>query len=183
METEPLGPALDKAQKALRTALEQACGVDLSRVDTGELIRIEETLVSASRAAKEAVSLRLRRRSQRAVPGGAESARPEKPGDAVEEPSAITHRVFDDFRGTRWHAYAVRGSDATVERAGLPEAFRRGWLVFESRDEVRRVAPVPDRWEELGIEDLRQLCFRAAGVPRRITPRRDTGDTDPTAKS
>ncbi|MGH7637811.1 MAG: hypothetical protein ACREOK_09165 [Gemmatimonadaceae bacterium] len=55
MEMEPLQPALDKAQKALEVALEEACGLDLSKVDTGELIRIEETLVSAHRAAKDAV--------------------------------------------------------------------------------------------------------------------------------
>lgn len=180
METEPLQPALDKAQKALEVALEEACGVDLSKIDTGELIRIEETLVSAHRAAKDAVSLRLRRRSQR---GGAGSGGSVRGSAVVEEPTPITHRVFDDIRGKRWHAFAVHGSEATVERAGLPDAFRHGWLVFESKDEVRRVAPIPDKWEELTIDDLRQLCYSAAASPRRIAVRGDPRDKEPPAKT
>lgn len=178
MEMEPLQPALDKAQKALEVALEEACGIDLSKIDTGELIRIEETLVSAHKAAKDAVSLRLRRRSQR---GG--SARPARNGDVAEEPAPITHRVFDDIRGKRWHAFAVHSSEATVERAALPDAFRHGWLVFESKDEVRRVAPIPEKWEDLSIDELRQLCFSAAASPRRIAVRGDPRDKDPPAKA
>ena len=170
METESLQPALDQAQKALRTALDEACTVDLSKVDTGELIRIEETLANASKAAKDAVSLRLKRRARRA-------AQPQA------EPEPITHRVFDDIRGKRWHTFAVHGSEATVERAGLPDAFRHGWLVFESTDEVRRVAPIPARWEELTIEDLRQLCYSAAASPRRIGVRGSPRENDPPAKA
>ena len=169
METESLQPALDEAQKALETALEEACGVDLSKIDTGELIRIEETLASASKAAKDAVSLRLKRRARRAQPQA--------------EPEPITHRVFDDIRGKRWHTFAVHGSEATVERAGLPEAFRHGWLVFESTDEVRRVAPIPEKWEEMSTEELRQLCHGAAGSPRRIGGRSKTTDLEPPPKT
>ena len=170
METESLQPALEQAQKALRTALDEACDVDLSKVDTGELIRIEETLANASKAAKDAVSIRLKRRSRRPAP-------------SQEEPEPITHRVFDDIRGKRWHTFAVHGSEATVERAALPEAFRHGWLVFESNDEVRRVAPVPDKWEELSTEELRQLCYNAAGAPRRIAVRGNPRENDPPAKA
>lgn len=170
MESGSLQPALDEAQKALQTALDQACDVDLSEVDTGELIRIEETLSHASKAAKDAVSLRLKRRARL-------GAKPEI------EPEPITHRVFDDIRGKRWHTFAVHSSEATVERAGLPEAFRQGWLVFESNDEVRRVAPIPTKWEELSIDELRQICFSAAAAPRRIAVRGDPREHDPPAKT
>jgi hypothetical protein len=170
METESLQPALEQAQKALQTALDEACDVDLSKVDTGELIRIEETLSNASKAAKDAVSIRLKRRAGR-------TAQP------LAEPEPITHRVFDDIRGKRWHTFAVHGSEATVERAALPEAFRHGWLVFESIDEVRRVAPIPNKWEDLSIDELRQLCYSAAGAPRRIAVRGKPRESDPPAKA
>jgi hypothetical protein len=170
MGTESLQPALDQAQKALQTALDEACAIDLSKVDTGELIRIEESLANASKAAKDAVSIRLKRRARRA-------AQPQV------EPEPITHRVFDDIRGKRWHTFAVHGSEATVERAGLPDAFKHGWLVFESTDEVRRVAPIPDKWAELSIDDLRQLCYSAAASPRRIGVRGRPRENDPPAKA
>lgn len=163
MDAGPLQPQIDEAQKALQVALEEACSADLAEVDTGELIRIEETLAAASKAAKDAVSLRLKRRSHRARAGTQEPAS----RDAGAEDAPITHRVFEDIRGKRWHAFAVRGSMATAETAALPDAFRNGWLVFESADELRRVAPIPEKWEELATDDLRLLCHRASAAPRR----------------
>ena len=60
-------------------------------------------------------------------------------------------------------------SPETVERASLPDSFRAGWLVFESDDELRRVAPIPEKWEELDTDTLRELCFKAPSAPRRMT--------------
>jgi hypothetical protein len=165
METEALKPKLREAQKALEVALEKASGVDITEVDTGELIRIEETLVMASKAAKEAVSMRLRLRSQRSQSKSDKQASAE----AADTPG-INHRIFDDIRGKRWRAFAVRASTATVELGALPEAFRHGWLVFEASNEVRRIAPIPDHWEELSTEELRLLCHKAASTPRRHIP-------------
>jgi hypothetical protein len=167
MESQSLQPQIDEAQKALGIALEEACGSELDEVDTGELIRIEESLAVAMKAAKQAVSLRLRRRNQRAVSdqsaaGGAQS-RP----NAAESP-AVTHRIFDDIRGRRWHVFAVHPSTATTERVALPAAYREGWLSFKSNEEIRRVAPIPDKWEELSIDDLRLLCYRAGVSTTRV---------------
>jgi len=78
----------------------------------------------------------------------------------------ITRRVFDDIRGKRWQAFAVHASSATLEHGGLPEAFRNGWLVFEAADEVRRVAPIPEKWEELSSDRLGLLCHKAPSSPR-----------------
>jgi hypothetical protein len=64
-DDESLQPKLERAQKALETALEEACGVDVRDVDTLELIHIDETLAVASQAAKEAVSVRLKLRMER----------------------------------------------------------------------------------------------------------------------
>jgi len=157
MEGEALQPQIDEAQKALEVALGEACAADLEEVDTGELIRIEESLAVASKAAKQAVSLRLRRRTQRRAAAPSSDVVP-----------VATHRIFDDIRGKRWRAFAVHPTSATVERAALPESYRHGWLTFESDDEMRRVAPIPDKWDDLTIDDLRLLCYRAGVAPKRV---------------
>ena len=176
MESDILKPKLDEAQRALESALEEACGVDVRKVNTGELIKVEETLAVASEAAKEAVSVRLRMREERAKDPMRAHPRSEN-GDGTQERPAdaagetIKHRIFEDVRGKRWHAFQVQGSSATAERASLPDSFRGGWLVFESDDELRRVAPIPDKWEELDTDVLRELCSKAASAPRRVTGR------------
>jgi len=68
MHRDSLEPKLALAQQKLDTALEEACGVDVHKANTGELIRIEETLALAAEAAKEVVSVRLRRRELRDQP-------------------------------------------------------------------------------------------------------------------
>ena len=171
IEREAFQPALEQAQHTLEKALEEACGVDLRRMNTGELIRIDETLAVASKAAKEAVSVRLRLRNQRSSSSTERAKTPVKGAPVVGEVRAPeAHRVFDDLTGTRWHAFAVRPSTAAVDRASLPDAFRRGWLSFEAGDQLRRLAPIPAKWEELPIEDLRALCARAEVAPKRTSP-------------
>ena len=159
MESESLQPQLDFAQRKLEKALSEACGVDMRRIDTGELIRMEETLASASQAAKDAVSVRLKLRTRKR----------EVKQPAADVSARANQRIFDDIRGKRWHVYAVHPSAATAERVALPEGFRDGWLTFESAEEMRRVAPIPEGWEELPIDDLRQLCHKAPSTPKRAS--------------
>jgi hypothetical protein len=47
---------------------------------------------------------------------------------------------------------------------------RGGWLAFESREEKRRLAPVPAGWETASDDELREFLTRAAprGKPRRL---------------
>lgn len=60
----PLHVELIETQEQLQESLEQVCDdVNIAGSSTDELIRIEETLETASEAAKEAVSLRRRIRS------------------------------------------------------------------------------------------------------------------------
>ena len=66
MSRDSLDPQLAHAQETLDAALDQACGVDVRKLNTGEMIQIEETLQIAANAAKEVVSVRLRRRSKKA---------------------------------------------------------------------------------------------------------------------
>lgn len=116
------------------------------------MIRIEETLAIATNAAKEVVSVRLRRRTRETKAGRAEAQQPSE---------RALDRVFDDTSGKRWHAYAVHPSAGSVHGATLREEFKNGWLCFESRDQLRRFAPIPVNWQNLAVEDLRLLCLRA----------------------
>jgi hypothetical protein len=59
----PLRPQLDRLQTKIDESLDEVCqSPTVKEVNTGELIRIEETLAIAAEAAKEAVSLRRRLR-------------------------------------------------------------------------------------------------------------------------
>jgi hypothetical protein len=166
METEPLQPKLEEAQKRLEAALDEACAVDIQHLDTGELIRMEETLVNATKAAKDAVSMRLRMRSERKGEGDPAMFEKLPRPEVVIEP--VTRRSFDDIQGIRWQAFAVHPSVALSDRAALPERFRTGWLSFESEREMRRVAPIPVNWELLSIDELRELCQRGESAPKRV---------------
>lgn len=59
----PLQPQLARLEDKLEASLDEVCAeTNIRNVDTGELIKIEETLAIAAEAAKEAVSLRRRLR-------------------------------------------------------------------------------------------------------------------------
>ena len=156
MQRDSLQPTLDEAQRALDAALEQACKVDVKRATTGEMIRIEETLAVAANAAKEVVSVRLRRRTKK---GTAAS-----PSDDVPA-AGRGDRVFDDAEGKRWHVYAVHPSASSTRTGTLAAPFRDGWLCFESHDQRRRLAPIPENWEALTESGLLALCRNAEPAP------------------
>jgi hypothetical protein len=48
--------------------------------------------------------------------------------------------------------------------------FVLGWLTFESKHEKRRLAPVPNAWEQLDAAGLEQVLNDATvvGRPRRL---------------
>ena len=81
-------------------------------------------------------------------------------------------REFVDGRHIEWRAW-----DVTPERMHPVTAremfhgdyadFQEGWLVFESADERRRLAPFPSQWDSLPVEDLEQLLGRAVRVSTR----------------
>ena len=54
-------------------------------------------------------------------------------------------------------------------RAPVREGFERGWLVFDNGDEKRRIAPVPDGWEQMTPAQLEVLCSRAKPSQHRWT--------------
>lgn len=83
-------------------------------------------------------------------------------------------RDFQDSQGTRWTVWNVAPSFALGSAfsnngaAGHEgQALAEGWLCFESETEKRRLAPVPEQWEELTSGALAELLGRAQVVTRR----------------
>ena len=150
---------VERAQKRLANALDEACNGNATEADTGELIKIEEVLAIANDAAKEAISLRRRIRSDEERDGATEES-------PTQEPSTAIHRLFDDQHGVRWNAFAVYPTQTARAKSTLPEQYRSGWLSFNSSTETRRIAPIPERWTDLPEDTLRQLCEKAE-VARR----------------
>lgn len=63
---------------------------------------------------------------------------------------------FTDRAGRLWRVWYTM---AAAEVATLlPDEWKGGWLTFESGDEKRRLAPVPEGWDRLRPERLELLC-------------------------
>src|SRR2546423_8848121 len=61
--TSPLRPQLEHIEEKLQDSIEEVCeSPPVAKVNTGELIKIEESLSIATEAAKEAVSIRRKLR-------------------------------------------------------------------------------------------------------------------------
>jgi hypothetical protein len=55
-------PELEQAQATLEGALKEACGVDVKKANTGELIHVDELLAIAGESAKRVITVRRRMR-------------------------------------------------------------------------------------------------------------------------
>jgi hypothetical protein len=105
----------------------------------------------------------------------------------------LAHRTFTDSRGVIWDVWAVapmlperrsgvferrrqpRGSPSRrravdASRVRVSAEYAEGWLAFESKHDKRRLAPVPDGWEQFDDVALGRLVEQAApaGRPRRL---------------
>ncbi len=64
-----------------------------------------------------------------------------------------------------------RGKNDSEYRVPLGEQWIHGWLAFETKGEKRRLAPIPDAWDRLHDDALREMCNRATPIkrpPRRL---------------
>jgi hypothetical protein len=77
----------------------------------------------------------------------------------------VAHRVFF-LEGERWEVWEVRLGEGGEQRTVSPH-LTGGWLTFESSAEKRRLAPIPERWEELSAETLAGMCKGAVYVRER----------------
>lgn len=76
-------------------------------------------------------------------------------------------RSFRDSAGRLWGAFAVTPDAMLGVRIDvLPDAFASGWLVFESADERRRLAPFPGNWQDCPEDVLCRLLDEAGRVKR-----------------
>src|SRR5688572_23287858 len=80
--TTELRPQLREAQATLGEVLKEACKMDPSKANTGELIHIEELLAIANDSAKRAIS--VRRRLKKDGVARAEAEKEKAPGSRSE---------------------------------------------------------------------------------------------------
>jgi hypothetical protein len=150
-ESMELQPQLRMAQETLGEALKEACAMDPSKANTGELIHIEELLAIANESAKKAISVRrrLKNDSLSQAEAGARARR-------------VSGREFLDGN-VKWTAIAVNPSKSNT----LNAPYRTGWLSFDCGSETRRLAPIPMDWATLPDDELRRLCRLATVAPKR----------------
>jgi hypothetical protein len=96
----------------------------------------------------------------------------------------LTHREYREFRdssGIEWKAYRVEPQlvSPALEhlRRSLPLQLverRQPWLLFESKDERRRLSPVPPEWDGNSTDaDLERWCATADRIPPAPAQRAD----------
>jgi hypothetical protein len=191
---------LNAAQSELAKHLDEACAHDdVDEESTAQLVRLEESLTEAAMAAKQAVSLRRRLRTDRSRDSAGDSD--DEPRDAdrsvarqpsIErrssgspetsaQPSAV--REFRDARGILWRAWAVTPGDMNRDRPldnRLGE-YSAGWLAFESEDgsQRRRLPHHPEDWSHRTNHALEMLLDAAEPVRARRKQPGDDADTSP----
>ena len=90
-------------------------------------------------------------------------------GDPREMPGRPTRVIRDGSSGMleRRRRGDRRAAADPEPRVRVSPGLEQGWLVFESRAERRRLAPIPGGWERLTDRELEALCRRAATLPAR----------------
>lgn len=177
-------PALRRAEAELARHLEEACEdhENIGDESTEELLRLEEELLAAARAADEAV--RLRRKlgegtsASPTAPDGQQPPADRAPGgppaetSLTELPAAIRVREFRTAAGIEWRVWEVRpGAGGRARKPGLyPAEYAEGWLAFERLQggEGRKRLPKfgPD-WCNVSDADLEALLEQAVEVRTR----------------
>jgi hypothetical protein len=171
---DPLKPALKKAEAELARHLDEACEThpdDVAQGSVDELLRLEDELLAAARAADEADRLR-RRLSER---GSAErDAQGTQPIEAPAPPPAEAGgrvREFRDRRARAWRVWEVRpgvGRPLSELHRYLGD-YVNGWLAFGCLDNDlrKRLPKFPPDWLRMSDRELEALLYQAIEVPTR----------------
>jgi hypothetical protein len=174
-EPESVEPALRRVEADLARRLDEACEEidqkDLSQESMGELLRLEEDLLAAARAAEQAIRLRRQLGERPATPRGSDTSPTPAPESVPDEDATASRlREFKDDAGKAWRVWQVRprlAGRAKAERY-LGE-YVKGWLAFEllGGDLRRRLPSFPEGWLRLSDEELDRLLRGAVDVPQR----------------
>lgn len=179
--SDPLLPILERVEGELDRKLEEVCEIKPVREEaTGEFIRLEEKLLEAAQAAKQAFSIRRRIRQRKqgggatrehavdlSHPGTADTADTTDTGDAPAEAGRPAVRALRDAEGNEWQVWAVKPGRLrpAVGTEHLGE-YGEGWLAFEAADgtQRRRLPHPPEEWQALPDDELMSLLSRAETV-------------------
>jgi hypothetical protein len=73
---------------------------------------------------------------------------------------------FVDSKGRDWAVREVNDPNLAMIPPQLltQPAFASGWLLFETSGEKRRLAPYPDDWTHLSVQQLEESCLHASRV-------------------
>jgi hypothetical protein len=174
-DPEDVEPALRRVEADLARRLEEACD-DIDRRELGqesmdELLRLEEDLLAAARAAEEAVRLRRQLADRPSTSRGSDASTAPAPEPPPSEATTVYRvREFTDNEGRQWRVWQVRprsGGRANAER--YLGQYVKGWLAFEllAGDLRKRLPSFPEDWLRMRDEELEDLRWRAVDVPTR----------------
>ena len=191
-DRDPLQELLEDTEDELRSRLRSACEAEAKGVstETTEAIRrLEDDLLAAAVAAKQAIAVRshMKRAShekERDRPierdfAAARDTRPTTPrarkrASRVEERGereVMGVREFSDDRGRPWRAWSVVPglSKSSASGGGFLGDFQSGWICFESlgTSARRRLPYSRAKWPNISDEELRRLLERAVDAPLR----------------
>ena len=159
--SDELTPALTAAEEELIARVEEACALGPEapgEENTGELLRLEQALEAAARAAEKAIELRTKQRRLR-----------------EGQDYSCGMREFRDQNGHEWRLWAVKPLRREKQPGALdrlrPE-YQKGWLTFERLDgeERRRLPAIPDDWATRSVDELESLLSSATPVLPRPRP-------------
>ena len=174
-ESQDSETALAEAKEELARRIEAACETGTAGglpETTGELLRLEDALLAATKATEGVLAARKRAHDD------AEARRDGATGasDADEE-VPIAHsreriREFRDADGEDWRVWAVTPGMASPTSQRYLGELRDGWLAFEALSGMarRRLVSYPPNWTDLSDRELETLLHEAAVALIRKRP-------------
>jgi hypothetical protein len=175
--------ALEQASARLDEHLQNVCEPEDARGESvADLLSLEEELLKAAHAARQAAS--IRRRIEEEGPRKSPEAAGAAASDTHEKASADSEggvREFSDRTGCEWRVWAVLpGHRANQKLTPYLGEYQHGWLAFEAISGARRkrLPNHPRDWVQLSDRGLEELLSRAVDVTERRKDRHPSTEAD-----